>query len=79
MEIKILGTGCPRCNEVEKRVINALAELNIAADVQKIKSINKIAEYGIFTTPGLVINERVKSSGRIPTLAEIKTWIQEEK
>ncbi len=79
MEIKILGTGCPRCNEVEKRVFNALAELNIAADVQKVKNINKIAEFGIFGTPGLVINDKVKCSGRIPSPAEIKAWIQEEK
>jgi len=78
MEIKILGTGCPRCNEVEKRIINALAELNVAADVQKVKNISAIAEYGILGTPGLIINGKIKSSGRIPTLEEIKTWIQEE-
>jgi len=78
MEIKILGTGCPRCHEVEKRTLNALAELGIAADVQKVKNIKKIAEYGVFGTPGLVINGKVKSSGRIPSLEEIKTWIQEE-
>jgi small redox-active disulfide protein 2 len=78
MEIKILGTGCPRCNEVEKRTINALAELNVAADVQKVKNISAIAEYGILGTPGLIINGKIKSSGRIPTLEEIKTWIQEE-
>jgi len=79
MEIKILGTGCPRCNEVEKRIINALAELNVAADVQKVKNISAIAEYGILGTPGLIINGKIKSSGRIPTLEEIKTWIQEGK
>ena len=78
MEIKILGTGCPRCDEVEKRTINALAELKIAADVQKVKTIMEIAKHGVFQTPGLVINGKVKSSGRIPSLAEIKTWVQEE-
>jgi small redox-active disulfide protein 2 len=79
MEIRILGSGCPRCNEVEKRTMNALAELNVAADVQKVKDINKIARYGVLGTPGLVINGKVKSSGRIPSLEEIKAWIQKEK
>jgi len=78
MEIRILGPGCPRCGEVEKRTINALAELNIGADVQKVTDIKKIAEYKIFSTPGLVISGKVKSSGRIPSLEEIKHWIQEE-
>jgi small redox-active disulfide protein 2 len=78
MEIRILGTGCPRCDEVEKRTLNALSQLNVAADYQKIKDIKEIAKYGLFGTPGLVINGKVKSSGRIPSLEEIKTWIQEE-
>jgi small redox-active disulfide protein 2 len=79
MEIRILGPGCPRCGELEKRTINALAELNVGADVQKVTDIRKIAEYKIFSTPGLVINGKVKSSGRIPSQEEIKRWIQEEK
>ncbi len=78
MEIRILGPGCPRCGEVEKRTINALAELNLAADVQKVTDIKKIMEYKIFGTPGLVINGKVKSAGRIPSGEEIKRWIQEE-
>lgn len=79
MEIRILGTGCPRCNEVEKRTMNVLAELDVVADVRMIKDINEIIQYGIYATPGLVINGKVKSSGRIPTLEEIKTWILKEK
>ena len=78
MEIRILGPGCPRCGEVEKRTMNALAELNIAADVQKITDIKKIIGYKIMGTPGLVINGKVKSSGRIPSADEIKNWIREE-
>jgi small redox-active disulfide protein 2 len=78
MEIRILGTGCSRCNELEKRTINALAELDVGADVQKVKDIKKISEYGVFVTPGLVINNKVKSSGRLPSPDEIKSWIQEE-
>jgi len=78
MEIRILGPGCPRCSEVEKRTIDVLAELNIAADVQKVTDMKKIMEYTIFATPGLVINGEVKCSGRIPTKGEIKNWIEEE-
>jgi hypothetical protein len=64
---------------VEKRTINVLAKLNVGADVQKVTDIKKIMEYKIFSTPGLVINGRVKSSGRIPSQEEIKRWIEEEK
>jgi len=79
MEIRILGPGCPRCGEVEKRTINALAELNVGADVQKVTDIKKITEYKVFATPGFVINGKVKSSGRIPSQEEIKRWIEEER
>jgi small redox-active disulfide protein 2 len=78
MEIKILGKGCPRCNELEKRTINALAELNVGADVQKVKDIKEITKHGVLTTPGLVINNTVKSSGRLPSPKEIKNWIRDE-
>ena len=78
MEIRILGPGCPRCHEVEKRTMNALAELNVAADVQNITDIKKIAEYKIIGTPGLVINGKVKCYGRIPSANEIKEWIEHE-
>lgn len=78
MEIRILGTSCPRCQELEKRTIDILAELSIAADLQKVTDIKKIMEYKILGTPGLVINGKVKSAGRIPSKDEIKKWIEEE-
>jgi small redox-active disulfide protein 2 len=77
MEIRILGPGCPRCGEVEKRVINALAELNVAADVEKVTDIEKMMSYGILATPGLVIDGKVVSTGRIPRVEDIKAWIEE--
>ncbi len=77
MDIKILGPGCPKCAKVEERVKSAVAELRVAAGVEKITAIEKILAYGIPATPGLVIDGRVKSSGRIPRLEEIKAWIQE--
>ncbi len=77
MEIKVLGPGCPKCGMVEKRVKDALADLNVAADVEKITDIKKMMSFGIIATPGLVINGKVRSTGRIPRIEEIKTWIQE--
>jgi small redox-active disulfide protein 2 len=79
MEIKILGPGCVRCKTLEKLVINTLAELDIAANVSKVEDIMKIMEYGIMHTPGLVINEKVIVSGRIPSPAELKEILTKNK
>ncbi len=79
MDIKILGPGCPRCGELEKRTKKVLAELGVAADVEKVSDIKKIMEYGILSTPGFVIDGKTKSSGRIPRPEEIKVWILEAK
>jgi small redox-active disulfide protein 2 len=78
MEIRILGPGCPRCQEVEKRTIDVLAEMNIVADVQKVTDLQKIMEYKIIATPGLVINGKVKCAGKIPAKSQIKQWLEEE-
>lgn len=78
MKIKVLGTGCRNCVKLEQEVINALAELDVAADVQKITEMNNIMEHDILMTPGLVINDKVKVSGRVPKKEEIKQWIREE-
>jgi len=75
MEIKVLGTGCPKCKGLEKTVINLLAELDIAADVSKVEDIMKIMEYGVMRTPALVINGKVVLSGYVPSTNEIKKII----
>ena len=77
MKIVILGPGCPRCHEVEKRTKTALAELGLAADVEKVSDIKRIMDFDILSTPGLVIDGKVVCSGKIPRLEEIKAWIQE--
>jgi small redox-active disulfide protein 2 len=77
MEIKVLGPGCPRCEEVFKRTIDVLVVLNIPADVQKVTDLKMIAEFGVFATPGLVINGKVVSSGKIPSREEIEAWIRD--
>lgn len=79
MKIEVFGQGCHRCIEVEKGVKGALSELNIVADVEKIKDITKIVDAGIMQTPGLRINGKIKCFGRIPNVEEIKKWIAEEK
>jgi small redox-active disulfide protein 2 len=76
MEIKVLGTGCPNCKELERRVRNVLAELGIAANVEKVTDIKKIVEFKVLGTPGLVIDGRVVSSGRVPNPAEIRDWVR---
>ncbi len=75
MEIKVLGTGCPKCKSLEQKVINALAEMDVAASVEKVEDIMKILEYGVMSTPGLVINGKVVYSGGIPSTSKIKEFI----
>jgi small redox-active disulfide protein 2 len=77
MEIKVLGTGCTNCKTLEKLVYNAVSELNIAADIEKVEDIQKIISYGIMRTPGLVINGRVVLSGRLPNIKELKEIIEQ--
>ena len=78
MEIKVLGPGCPNCQELEKRVKKALEELKVEANVVKVADIAEISKY-IMMTPGLVINEKVKHSGKpLPRVEQVKGWINEE-
>ncbi|HNQ36439.1 MAG TPA: thioredoxin family protein [Prolixibacteraceae bacterium] len=76
MEIKILGTGCPKCKTLEKSTRDAVAELGIDADISKVEDIMKIMTFGILHTPGLVINGKVVLSGRVPSQAEIREILQ---
>lgn len=71
MEIKILGTGCPKCKTLEKNTKDAVGNLGIDATVTKEEDIMKIMEYGVMHTPGLVINGKVVSSGRVLTPKQI--------
>lgn len=79
MEIKVLGTGCPKCKMLEKATKEAVSELNLDAIVTKEEDIVKIMQYGIMSTPGLVINEKVVLSGRVPSMDEIKKLITQNK
>jgi small redox-active disulfide protein 2 len=75
MEIKILGTGCPNCKRLEKVTREAVADLAIDAEVTKVTEMTDIMRYPILATPGLVIDEQVVSSGRVPTKAEVTSMI----
>jgi small redox-active disulfide protein 2 len=78
MDIKVLGTGCSKCRTLKERVCQTLSVLEIDAEVQEVKDINKIMEYDVFITPALLINGKVKASGRVPSSEEIKAWLLEE-
>jgi len=72
MEIKVLGTGCPKCKTLEKLVRKVVDENNVDANVSKVDDIMQIMNYGIVSTPALVIDEKVVIKGRIPSEKEIK-------
>jgi len=75
IEIKILGTGCSKCNSLEKITRKAVKEAGIEANIEKVENILEIMDYGIMRTPGLVINGEVKVSGRLPSEKEIIEFI----
>ena len=77
MEIKVLGPGCLKCEKTLQLVKEAVAEENVDARVEKVTDVMKIAEYGVFGTPAVVVEGEVKSVGKIPKKEEIKTWIHQ--
>lgn len=76
MEIKILGPGCPKCQQTEKVVKEAAAEAGVAADIEKVTDTMKIAGYGVFGTPAVVVDGEVKSVGKIPKKEDVRGWIR---
>lgn len=72
MEIKILGTGCPKCKTLEKLTREVVEQNGIDATVIKVEDIYQILKYGVMTTPAMVVDEKVVIKGRIPSLEEIK-------
>jgi small redox-active disulfide protein 2 len=75
MEIKVLGTGCPKCKKLYAEAEQAIAHAGIAATLTKVEKLDEIMDYGVMMTPALVVAGEVKCSGRIPKAAEIVTWI----
>ena len=75
MEIKILGTGCPKCKSLEKITHEVVQENNIEASISKVEDIMEIMNFGVVSTPGLVVDGEVKLSGRLPSRDEIKKFL----
>ncbi len=75
LNIKILGAGCPNCKRLEKEMNKAIENLAIDAEVEKVTDYQKIMTYDVFSTPGLVINEKVVSTGKIPSQAELISFL----
>ena len=76
MTIKVLGSGCANCKNLEKRTREALQDLRMNADLEKVEDYQQIASYGIMRTPGLVIDEQVVAAGYVPTVEKIKELLQ---
>ena len=78
MKIKILGIGCAKCLEAEKLAREAVAEAGVAAVVEHVTDFKEIAGYGVFSTPAVVVDEKVRCVGKIPKKEEILEWIGEQ-
>ena len=75
MDIKVLGTGCAKCRQLEALVKDAVTESGVDADVEHVTDFRKIAEYGVFSTPAVVVDGKVKSVGKVPKKEEILAWL----
>jgi small redox-active disulfide protein 2 len=76
MEIKILGPGCPKCQQTEKVVKEAVAENGVDAQIEKVTNVLDIARFGVFGTPAVVVDGEVKSVGKIPSKEDVQKWIK---
>jgi len=72
MDIKILGTGCPKCKTLEKLTRDVMEQNGIEASISKVEDIMEIMKYGVMSTPALVVNGKVEIKGRVPSAEEIK-------
>ncbi|MCD1293946.1 redox-active disulfide protein 2 [Methanocella sp. CWC-04] len=79
MKVQVYGTGCAKCNMLENVAKQAIKELGVEAEVVKINDIDEIVDAGILATPGFAVDDEVKSMGRVPSIDEIKKWIQAKK
>ena len=76
MKLQILGTGCPKCNQLYQNAQQAVAESGVDAVVEKVTELNDIMAFGVMVTPALAIDGQVKSSGKVPSAEDIKQMIQ---
>ena len=76
MKIEVLGTGCANCNKLYQNAVEAVKQSGKEIEVMKVEDIRKIMEYGVLSTPALVIDGVVKTAGKLPKTEEIKQWIK---
>jgi len=76
MNIKVLGPGCAKCNEVEKIMAEAAAAAGINASIEKISDFQQIAQHGVFSTPAVVVDGQVKCVGKVPSKDEALAWLK---
>ena len=77
LNIKILGSGCANCKRLEAITRKVVEDNNLEAEIEKVTDMAEIMKYPILATPGLVVNEKLVSAGRIPTAAEIANWLRQ--
>ena len=74
--VKILGAGCPKCRQLAENVRAAADQIGVECEIEKVTEINEIMQHGVMMTPGLVIDDRVRSSGKVPSVEEIISMLQ---
>ena len=77
INIKVVGSGCPNCQKLESICKETVSENNIEAHIEKITDLNKFADLGIIMTPGLIVNEKILSQGKIPSKSTLVHWLND--
>ncbi len=77
VEIKVLGQGCVQCDRLERNLMEVMAEIDLAADLEHVREIKEIGKYGVMGMPALLINDKVMSVGRVPPKTKLKEWLEE--
>lgn len=77
MHVKVLGPGCARCKRLEELTREAAQEAGVPVEIEHVTDTTRILDYSVIATPGLVVNEKVKMSGRLPRREEIVAWLKE--
>ena len=77
LEIKVLGPGCVQCNRLEMELMEIMIEMNLPADLEHITDIKEIGKYGVMGMPALIVNGKVKFTGKVPTKRKLKEWLSE--
>ena len=76
LEVKVLGPGCSRCNQLERDIMAVMNEMDLPGNIEHVTDINAISEYGVMGTPALILNGKVMAVGSVPPKAKLKTWLK---